>query len=86
MESTKMAQQMIEFQKTLFENSFTAISMILDQTEQMANSFLGQMPWITEDGRKTINESISFYKKARENFKAAVDEGFTRMDKIFTEK
>ncbi len=86
METSAMAKQMIDFQKTIFENSYTALNTVLDQTEQMSTNFLNQMPWVTEDGKKAVQESVKFYKKARENFKKAVDEGFLRMEEAFAGK
>jgi hypothetical protein len=79
-EPAKAAKQMITFQKTLFENSFNAMVTIQDQTEKMTDTFLSKLPWLPEDGRKTVNETISFYKKSRDDFKKAVDDGFTKLE------
>jgi hypothetical protein len=86
METSNMAKQMINFQKTLFENSFNAMSMVQDQTEKMINNFLTQLPWVNEDAKKTISNSVDFYKKARTDFKKAVDDGFVKMEELFAQK
>jgi hypothetical protein len=86
MEPTRIAKQMVTFQKTLFENSFNAMVMVQDQTEKMTDTFLSKLPWLPEDGRKTVSETISFYKKSRDDFKKAVDEGFSKLDELFSEK
>ena len=86
MEQVKIAKQMISFQKSLFENSFKAMSMVQDQTEQMVNTFLSQLPWANEEMKKTVADSISFYKDAREKFKSAVDEGYQKIEDMFGEK
>ncbi len=86
MEPEKMAQQMVYFQKTLFESSFNAMNMVLDQSEQMTRNFVKQVPWVPEEGRKTLEETFGFYKKAREDFKRAVDDSFSKMETIFTAK
>jgi predicted nucleic-acid-binding protein len=86
MEQGKMAKQMITFQKTLFENAFNAMSMVQDQTEKITNDFLTQIPWVSEDGKKAITNAIEFYKKAREDFKKAVDDGFEKTEEIFAHK
>jgi len=86
METAKMATQMINFQKTLFESAFNAMCAVQDQTEKMADSFLGQMSWVPEDGKKNMKEVVKMYKDARENFKKSVDEGFEQMEKLFTSK
>jgi hypothetical protein len=86
MEPGKIAKQMINFQKTLFENSFNAMVMIQDQTEKMTDTFLERLPWLPQEGRKTVTDSIGFYKKARDDFKKAVDEGFLKLEELFVEK
>ncbi len=86
METANIAKQMIGFQKTVFDNSFNAIAVVQDQTETMMNNFMGQFPWATEDGKKQINETYSYTKKARDEFKKVVDQGYTQFEKMFDQK
>jgi len=86
METGKVAKQMVGFQKTVFENSFNAINIAQDQTESMFNNFVGQIPWVTEDGKKQMNETFAYTKKARNDFKKAIDEGYTQFEKFFDKK
>jgi hypothetical protein len=82
METTQMTKQLIDFQKTAFNNSFDAIVLMQKQTENLFSNFWGQVPWMTEDGRKQVDESFAFAKKARDDFKKAVDDGFTKLEKL----
>jgi hypothetical protein len=86
MEPGKIAHQTIFFQKSLFENAFNAMKMVQDQTEKMLQTFLEQLSWVPDDGKKAIGDSIGFYKKARDDFKKAVDDGFDKMEDLFTQK
>ena len=86
METANIAKQMIGFQKTFFDNSFDAMAVVQDQTETMMNNFMGQFPWATEDGKKQINETYSYTKKARDEFKKVVDQGYTQFEKLFDQK
>lgn len=86
MESTKIAKQMISFQKTVFDNSFSAMVTVQDQTENMINNLMGQLPWVTEDGKKQMAETFAYTKKARDNFKTAIDEGYAQFEKLFDQK
>ncbi len=86
METEKIANQMISFQKTLFDSSFNAVKMAQDQTEKMTNSFMDKLSWIPEDGKKAVNDSADFYKKARDDFKKSVDNSFTKMEEMFAGK
>ena len=86
METANIAKQMIGFQKTVFDNSFDAIAVVQDQTETMVNNFMGQFPWTTEDGKKQINETYAYSKKARDEFKKTIDEGYAQFEKLFEQK
>jgi len=86
METGKIANEMINFQKTLFDNTYSAMNMVLEQTEQMAHNFINQTPWMPENAKTPFEGSADFYKKAREDFKKAVDEGFEKMTGMFEGK
>ncbi len=86
MEPAKIANQMISFQKNLFESAFGAMSMVQEQTEKMVNTFFNQFPWIPEEGKKAITDSVKMYKEARDNFKKSVDDGFAKMEEMFGKK
>ncbi|MCP4350456.1 MAG: hypothetical protein GY795_33725 [Desulfobacterales bacterium] len=86
METEKIANQMISFQKTLFDSSFNAVKMAQDQTEKMTNSFMDKLSWIPEDGKKAVNDSADLYKKARDDFKKSVDDGFVKLEDMFVNK
>ena len=83
METQKMAKQMINFQRSIFENFYHAMNMVFEQTENMVNSFIKQMPIIPEESKKATDEAFGFYKKSRDDFKKAVDDGFDKMEQIF---
>jgi polyhydroxyalkanoate synthesis regulator phasin len=86
MEPAGIAKQTINFQKTLFENTFNAMKMVQEQTEKMMDTFLSQMSWVPDEGKKAISDSVEFYKKAREDFKKAVDDGFAKMEDMLVQK
>ena len=86
METTQFAKQALGFQKTMLENSFNAMTMVQDQTEKMVNGYLDQLPWVTAEGKKTLQTSVDMTKKARDDFKKAVDEGFSKIEEFLEEK
>ena len=86
METTQFAKQALGFQKTMLENSFNAMTMIQDQTETMINGYLGQLPWVTAEGKKSLQTSVDMAKKARGDFKKAVDDGFSKIEELLEEK
>jgi hypothetical protein len=79
-----MFKQMIEFNKTSFDNSFKGMIMLQEQTERMVNTFLEQATWLPEEGKKVIKEWVKAYNKGREEYKKVVDESFERVQDFFS--
>lgn len=86
MDPKQVAKQMVDFNKTAFDNSFDTMSTIQDQTEKMFVSMMEQMPFFPEEGKKLVNEWIKTYKKGRDDFKAAADENFKKVEAFFSSK
>jgi polyhydroxyalkanoate synthesis regulator phasin len=86
MEPKQMAKQMVDFNKTAFDNSFEAMSVIQDQTEKMLGSMMTQTAFFPEEGKKLVNDWIKTYKKGREEFKTAADENFKKVETFFAAK
>ena len=83
MDSAKIAKQMIDFQKTTFDNTFGAMVMLQEQTERMANTLLEQATWMPAEGKKAINDWVKAHKKGREDFKKIVDENYKKVEDFF---
>jgi predicted nucleic-acid-binding protein len=83
MDSVTIAKQMIDFQKTTFDNSFSAMVMLQEQTERMANTLLDQATWMPAEGKKVIADWVKAYKKGREDFKKVVDDNFKMVEAFF---
>jgi hypothetical protein len=84
MDQKQIAKQMIEFNKTAFDNSFDAMTALQDQTEKLILNFLDKAPWVPEEGRKTINTWIAGYKKGRDDFKTAADDSYRKVLDYFS--
>jgi len=82
-EPLQIAKQMIDFNKSSFDNTFTAMMLLQEQTEKMVNSFLSQANWLPEEARKTLDEWLASYKKGRDDFKKIVDESFQKVEEYF---
>jgi hypothetical protein len=85
MDPKKMAKQMIDFYKSTFDNSFSAMLMVQEQMERMTNMFIGQTTAFPEEGKKALTEWIKAYKKGCEEFKKGVDENFKRVESFLSE-
>ena len=80
MEVTDMAKQMIDYQKSTFNNVFNAMNMLQEQSEKMTMTFLEQSPAVPETGKNSIKEWNQAVKKGCEDFKKIVDDNFNKME------
>lgn len=85
MEPLKLAKQMIDFNKATFDNTFSAMVLLQEQTEKMVNTFMEQATFLPAEGKKMLNEWVETFRKGRENFKKTVDESFAKVEDYFTE-
>ena len=83
MEPNFMLKQMLNFNKTAFDNSFTAMLTIQEQNAKMVNTFLEQATWMPEEGKKLIRDWVNAYKKGCEDFKKAANENYKKVDEFF---
>ena len=83
MDQKAMLKQMVEFNKTTFDNSFKTMVMLQEQTEAMVNTLLGQATWLPEEGKKVINDWVKAFKKGRDDYKKLVDQSFTKVEDFF---
>jgi len=82
MDPKKLGQQMIDFYKTTFENSFNAIMMLQEQTERMTSLYWGQMVNLPQEAKKGLNEWAKSHNKNCEDFKKVVDDGFKNLESL----
>ncbi len=80
MAATQMAKQMIDFQKSILNNSYNALTVIQNQTETMINSYAEQLPWMTDEVKTQLTQNFEQARKAGEEFKKAIDDGYARFE------
>jgi uncharacterized protein YdiU (UPF0061 family) len=83
MDQKQLFKQMLDFQKTTFDNSFNAMVLLQEQTEKASQTLLDQATWLPEEGRKAIDQWMAAYKQGREEYKALVDENFKKVESFF---
>lgn len=84
MDPKQIAQQMIQFNKTAFDNTFDAITVLQEQTEKLIAMYMDQAPLLPEAGKKVIADWMKAYKEGREEFKTVVDENYKKVEAFFT--
>jgi len=83
MDQKKIFKQLLDFNKSSFNNAFNAMVMVQDQTETMSSSFLEQATWMPEEGKKAIHDWIKACKKGREDYKRLVDDAYQKVENLF---
>lgn len=86
METVKMTKQVIGFQKAVFDNTFNGIAFMQDYSQNMMDGFMRQFPWITEQNQKPLKDTVELMKKARTDYKNAVDQGFNQLENMINVK
>jgi polyhydroxyalkanoate synthesis regulator phasin len=80
-----MLKQMIEYQKTSFDNIYSMMVSFQDQTEKMVNTFIEQSNMVPDEGKKALNEWVNTCKKARDEYKKTIDQSFKQLESYFQE-
>ncbi len=83
MDERQVVKQIIEFNKTAFDNTFNVMVSMQDQSEKLFSGFFEKTPWFTKEGKKVFNDWVSQYKKGREDFKAMADENYKKVSSYF---
>jgi hypothetical protein len=86
MNQNQIAKQMIQFNKTAFDNNFNAIKMVCAQNEKMAQTFLAQANWIPEEGKKAFTDGLDAYRTGCESFKKLVDDNYAKVEDYFNKE
>ncbi len=86
MDQKQLLKQMLDFQKTTFDNSFSAMVMLQEQSEKASQTLLDQATWLPAEGRKAIDEWMAAYKQGQEDYKALVDVNFKKVEAFFAGK
>jgi hypothetical protein len=86
MDQKQIAKQMIQFNKTAFDNSFNAMTMVYEQNEKMVNAFLAQATWLPENGKTAITDWLKAYQTGCADFKKMVDDSYQKVEDFFDSK
>lgn len=83
MDNTQLAKQMIQFNKAVFDNSFRAMTMAVEQNEKMFETFFTQATWLPEEGREAIKNWVSAYRTGCNDFKKLMDDNYAKVETFF---
>jgi hypothetical protein len=84
MDSSQIAKQMIDFQKTTFDNMFNSMVMLQDHTEKFASTLVEQAAWMPQAGSRVVTQWTEIFKKGRKDYKVAMDGIFSNIEQLLT--
>lgn len=82
MKNEEITKQMVNLFKSSFDNSFSVMVMFQDQMEGILKNFIDQSPTINDDQKKMLDQWIGAYKKGRNDFKTAVNDGYAKTENL----
>ncbi|TRZ51678.1 hypothetical protein D4S03_04740 [bacterium] len=83
MEMKDITKQMIQFNKATFDNTFSAMTALQEQTEKMVNNLLEQNALMPAEGKKAVSDWLKSFKRGCEDFKALVDGNYKKVEEAF---
>ena len=83
MDQKQILKQMLEFNQTTFNNALNAMTLLQDQSEQVAKTVLEQADWLPAEGRQAIENCTETYKSAYQTFKQQIDDSYKQVEKAF---
>lgn len=83
--AAKLGLQVLDFQKSTFNNTYNTFLKIQEQTEKIAESFMKDNTAIPAEGRKILDEWKLVLKKGQTEIKKSIDEGFSKAESFFSE-
>ena len=86
MENKEIVKQMMDFHKSLVENSFSTTAKYQNQTEKLLKTFVDHIPGISDEGKKVIDQWSDAYKKGIDDLKKIIDEGYAKVGEFLENK
>jgi hypothetical protein len=83
--AAKLGLQVLDFQKSTFNNTYNTMLKIQEQSEKIADSFMKDNTAIPAEGRKILDEWKLVLKKGQLEIKKSIDEGFSKAESFFSE-
>ena len=83
MDPKSMFKQMIELNRTTFDNIYNVTVLVQDQFERLAHSALDQIPGMPAEGRKSMENWAEAFKYGRHSFKQQMDNCFEQAENLF---
>jgi hypothetical protein len=84
MNMSKVGHQLMNGQKSVFNNTYEMLLKIQEQTEKIADSFMRDYAVIPTEGLRMLDGWRDIVKKGQSEYKKAIDKGFEQLEALLT--
>lgn len=74
--AAELAVNIVDFQKTTFDNTAKVVGSIQDQTEKMLLEIVSRSSWMPKEAKTVVHEWIRMAKRSRADFTKTMDKSF----------
>ena len=85
MYDNKALTQAVDYQKSLFENSFTFLDAAQEQGQRLVDQVFENNTFLPENSRETYTQWVDFVKQGTETYKEYVNSNFDKVREYLAE-
>lgn len=82
MDQKTLMKQLLEFNKTSFNNTYNTMIMMQEQAERMTSTLINHPTLLTDEGKHTIEEWVKVFKTKRDEYQEIVNSNFKKLDEF----
>lgn len=83
MDTTAIAKELINYQKSVIENAFEVVGLFQEQSERIASAWIEKNNDMTAESRKSIQQWTKLVTKGSQNYKKMVDDQLNKFETLF---
>lgn len=80
MDQKTLMKQLLEFNKTSFNNTYNTMIMMQEQAERMTSTLINHPTLLSEDGKKTMENWVKVFKIRRDEYQKIVNDNFKKLE------
>ncbi len=82
MDQKTLMKQLLEFNKTSFNNTYNTMIMMQEQAERMTSTLINHPTLLTDEGKNTIEDWVKVFKTKRDEYQDIVNSNFKKLEEF----
>ncbi len=83
MDTTVIAKEFINYQKSVIENAFEAVGRFQEQTEKFASTWIERNTEMTVENHNSMQQWAKLLNKGSQNYRKMIDEHLNNLENLF---